>query len=98
MLAITYSLDKDNLYNWFSFALNVAIMVGIIPVMILKAIDVRKSVFLGGFLITIAQTLGYFMITTDMNYKSFRENSATIIFIVSVLGGQGACLVLFAVM
>jgi len=86
------------MYNWFSFALNVSVLVAIIPVMVLKALDVRKSIFLGGFLITAAQLLAYFMITTDMNYKSFRDNSATIVLIVSLLGGQGACLVLFALM
>lgn len=86
------------MYNWFSFALNVAVMVSIFPVMILKVIDVKKSIFLGGLCITAAQVLSYLMITQDKDYKAFRENSATVIFIVSLLGGQGACLILFALL
>jgi len=71
-------------------------MTGIIPVFVLKCLDVRKSMFLGGTLVTLAHFLSHLMITTDGTRQDIRNNSTIAVFSISVCGGQGASLILFA--
>lgn len=59
-----YKID-DDIFDWFDFVLNAAALFGIIPGIILKYLDPKKSAVLGGLLISAGQMLCVLMISTE---------------------------------
>jgi len=69
-----------------------------VPAFLLKLFDTKKSMILGGALVTVAHVLALVMINYAGNRKSIMDNSTMMVFLIAILGGQGACLLLLTLL
>ena len=87
---------RDEIFDWFDFMLNASALFGIIPGLIIKYIDPKKSAILGGLLIVAGQMLTVMIVSTE--HEKVKDNPAWVLGIICVLAGQGSCLVLLSCM
>jgi len=71
----------------FNFAVNAAFMTAIIPAMITEKIGARKTIILGGLLITGCHILGALI------FSGSSSPSVIMLFLLGIVGGQGASMI-----
>eukprot|EP00347_Sterkiella_histriomuscorum_P000271 403376522 len=83
-----YSIDAQTV-SWFTFAVNASALVGYVPSKFYRKFGPKKTILIGGALITIAHVVAAIVLQLELS-----KNVATVLlFIIGVLGGQGACIV-----
>ena len=87
---------EDEIFDWFDFMLNASALFGIVPGILLKILDPKKTAILGGILVVFAQVMTATMVSSE--HKKIKDNPAWLLGSICVLGGQGACLVFFSCM
>jgi hypothetical protein len=85
---------RDVVFDWVDFTQNASILFGIIPGLILYKFKPRRSIGLGVALITIALLLTSALVESESSKVA--QNSKLLLFVVCLLSGQGACLVLLS--
>lgn len=90
--------EGDAAYKWFSTALNASLLFGLLPAYLLKLFNNKKSILLGGILLIVSLILSYVMVKDEGRRKDIANNSTLILFVIAVLGGQGAALTLMALL
>jgi hypothetical protein len=71
---------------------NAATLVGIVPSILYAQQGPKKTILIGGILLTAAHILAAFVLEAQ-----FGKSLATILlFVVGVVGGQGACIIFFS--
>ena len=76
--------------------LNASALFGILPGLLLKLLDPKKTAILGGLFIVFAQMMTAMMVSSE--HQKIKDNPAWLLGSICVLGGQGACLVFFSCM
>ena len=76
--------------------LNGSALFGILPGFLLKWLDPKKTVLIGGVLIVIGQTMTALMVSSE--HAALAKVPAWMLGAICVLSGQGSCLVLFSSM
>lgn len=87
---------RDEIFDTVVFTQNASILFGILPGFLLYFLKPKKSTILG-LLIIVAS----FVMTAQLikgEHKNIVDNSKTILFAISFASGQGACLVLLALL
>jgi hypothetical protein len=85
---------RDVVFDWVDVTQNASILFGIIPGLILYKFKPRRSIGLGVALITIALLLTSALVESESSKVA--QNSKLLLFVVCLLSGQGACLVLLS--
>ena len=87
---------KDEIFDWVEFTQNFSILFGILPGLVLYLLKPKKSAVLGTLLVVASLIMTNLLVKGDS--KHIADNSKEYLFAVSVMSGQGACLVLLAVL
>ncbi|CDW91191.1 UNKNOWN [Stylonychia lemnae] len=83
-----YSIDPKTM-NWFYFAVTASNLFGIVPSRLYSAFGPKKTILIGGILLTIAHVTAALIIDANLS-----KNAATaLLFTIGILGGQGACII-----
>ena len=90
-----YNMD-DEVIDKFDYLINASSLFGIIPGLIIKYLDPKKSAVLGGLLIAAGQMATVLLVTTE--HEKIKENPTWVLGSICVLVGQGSCLLLLSVM
>lgn len=73
--------------------MNASVLVGIVPSFLFTSLGPKKTILLGGLLITVAHIIA----AVVLNSGSMNKSTATaLLFITGILGGQGACIIFFS--
>ena len=86
---------RDDIFDTVEFTQNASILFGIIPGFILLLLKPKKSTILGTLLVIASFVLTNELIKGD--HEHIKENPESTLFVISFISGQGACLVLLAV-
>ena len=90
-----YKID-DEIFDWFDFMLNASALFGILPGILLKLLDPKKTAILGGLLIVFGQVMTALMVSSE--HQKIKDNPVWMLGSICVLSGQGSCLVLYSCM
>ena len=85
---------RDVVFDWVDFTQNASILFGILPGYILYKFKPRRSIGLGVALITVALIGTSALVESESDKVA--KNSKALLFVVCLLSGQGACLVLLS--
>ena len=76
--------------NWFIFAVNASLLCGIVPAKLYKRFGAKRTIMLGGILLSGSHILTAVMI----NISSSSSTLTTIVlFLIAIFGGQGASII-----
>ena len=78
----------------FSFAINASVLVGIVPSKLYSKFGPKKTMIIGGALITGAHILAALILSLEMS----RLPATVLLFCLGVAGGQGACIIFLSAM
>ena len=85
---------SDEMFDFVEFTQNFALLFGLIPGVILYLLKPKKSSILGLLCVAAALMLTSQLVSGDSSHIT--DNNRQYLFLVCVLSGQGACLVLLA--
>jgi hypothetical protein len=78
----------------FSFAVNAAVLTGIVPSKLYSKFGPKKTILIGGLLLTAAHILAAFVLGSDLG----KFLATVLLFVLGIAGGQGACIIFLAAM
>ena len=76
---------SDEIFDWFDFMMNACSLFGIIPGLLLKVLNPKKSAILGGLLVVAAQMATALMVSSE--HEKIKENPAWMLGAICVTGG-----------
>ena len=79
-----YKID-DEIFDWFDFMLNGFSLFGILPGILLKILDPKKTAVLGGIFIVFGQMMTALMVSTE--HKEIAKNPAWMLGSICAIAG-----------
>ena len=79
-----YKID-DEIFDWFDFMLNGFSLFGILPGILLKILDPKKTAVLGGIFIVFGQMMAALMVSTE--HKEIAKNPAWMLGSICAIAG-----------